>query len=301
MHPLNKLPLSALRAVEAIGRLGTLAAAADELGVTSGALSQRLAKAEARLGVPLFLREATGLRATEACERILPRLSLGMEHLASALELLEDDETTLTVTVAPIFASRWLIWRIHRFHELEPTISVRVEPRVDMVDFRNSEVDVGIRVGTSPGRHVSASKLLDQRVFPVCSPEIALRVHKPEDLLKLPIIRENDDLFGWKTWLANTGLSVPPAVPGPTYADASLCLDAAMTGQGVFMAWETLASDAIKAGQLVAPVPGRCETGQSYWFVAHPRSAKKSKTVKFRRWLEAELMQSVIEWRSGGD
>lgn len=296
MQNLNRLPLSALRAVEAIGRLGTLARAADELGVTVGAVSQRLAKAEARLDRPLFLRRPAGLDPTEDLARVLPRLTLGMEHLASALAQLDQEDASLTVSVAPIFASRWLIWRIHRFHMREPSIRVRVEPRVEIVDFRTAAVDVGIRVGPTAGAHVVASKLLDQRVFPICTPDIARTISGPEDLFTHPIIRETDDLYGWQLWLASKGLPMPQIPAGPTYTDASLCLDAAMTGQGIFMAWETLACDVLKTGQLAAPLPGRCETGNSYWLVTGPRAAGTRKIRVFERWLRDELERSVREW-----
>ena len=71
MRNLNTIPLSALRTIETIGRTGSLGAAASELGVTPGALSQRLTKAEAALGRPLFLRQPEGLQPTEACREMV--------------------------------------------------------------------------------------------------------------------------------------------------------------------------------------------------------------------------------------
>lgn len=299
MRQLNRVPLSSLRAIEAIGRIGTLIGAADELGVTPGAVSQRLARAEAQLRLALFTREPAGMKPTDCCVRVLPHLTLGMEHLATAVAYMADiDRCTLTVSVAPIFASRWLIWRIGKFYDAEPSISVRIEPRVEVIDLRTSEVDICIRVGASPGRGVTAAKLLEQRVFPVCSPELARRVTTPEEILSLPVIRENEALFGWDIWLKAHGLSLSEQKPGPTYGDASLCLDAAMTGQGVFMAWESLACDMLKAGRLEAPLPKRCPTGQSYWLVTNPKSARKPAVEKFRQWLAAELNASAKEWRA---
>ncbi|MGZ2258393.1 LysR substrate-binding domain-containing protein [Roseobacter sp. A03A-229] len=299
MRQLNRIPLSSLRAVEAIGRIGTLAGAAEELGVTQGAVSQRLAKAERDLGLRLFHRRPAGLSPTEACAQILPRLTLGMESLAAAVDQMSaHNRQSLVVSVAPIFASRWLIWRIRDFHEQEPSISIRVEPRAEVVDFRSSEVDVGLRVGLAPGEGVRASKLLDQRVFPVCSPELAARIETLDDLLACPIIRENEDLFGWDIWLKDKHVTLPEDAPGPTYADASLCLDAALTDQGVFMAWETLACDMLAMGRLVAPFADRRETGQAYWFVSNGTTPLREPVRKFQDWLERELAQSVSEWQS---
>lgn len=301
MQNLNTIPLSALRAIEAIARNGTLARAAEELGVTAGALSQRLAKAEAALGRPLFIRLSTGLKPTEICAEVAPRLTRAITDLSAIVsDIRSIDNTTLTVSVAPIFASRWLIWRIHRFNQQIPTISIRIVPTIEMVDLDRSEVDVGIRVGEDAAIGTGAIKLLDQRVFPVCSPDIAKRVRTPADLLGLPVIRENDRLYGWDSWLAEQGFSTPTLKPGPTYADASLCLDAVMTGQGVFMAWETLACDALERGQVVSPFHQRSRTGATYWFATSRISARKPSVRKFRSWLETELECSVRQWEKTG-
>lgn len=298
MKNLNAIPLSALRVIEAVARTGSLTRAADEMGVTPGALSQRLAKAEEALGQPLFLREAQGMRPTEACARVASRLSQSMAGLSSVVADLRNEQCNdvVTVTVAPIFASRWLIWRIGAFTAAHPQISLRLLPSAEVVDLDRSDVDAAIRFRRSPraGTNVAEGevKLLDQRVFPVCSVDLAATIKSPRDLVSLPVIRENDRLAGWAEWLAAHGLSPSDLRPGPTYADASLCLDAAMLGQGVFMAWQTLASDAVARGQVVAPLPGHWETGASYWFAASKWSARNPAVRKFRDWLLAEMAKS---------
>lgn len=298
MRNLNVIPLSALRAVEAIARTGTLARAAEELGVTAGALSQRLAKAETAFGQTLFIRTSSGLKPTEICTQIAPRLTRAMIDLSSVVsDMRLAENTALTVSVAPIFASRWLIWRIRKFHEENPSISVRVVPTTEVVDLDRSEVDIGIRVGEDPALGIGAVKLLDQRVFPVCSPEISERIKAPADLAKIPAIREDEMLYGWKAWLAEQAISTLSLKAGPTYTDASLCLDAAMTGQGIFMAWETLACDALERGQVVSPFRQRSMTGATYWFATRRMSARKPSVLKFQSWLEKELDCSMRHWK----
>ena len=298
MHNLNAIPLSALRAIEAIARTGTLGRAAEELGITAGALSQRLTKAEEVLGQPLFIRATSGLHPTEICAEIAPRLTRAMTELSSVVsDIRAPENNVLTVSVAPIFASRWLIWRIKEFNEENPDISLRVMPAIEIVDLDRSDVDVGIRVGEDSMIGANAVKLLDQRVFPVCSYEIAKRIKTTNDLLEIPVIRENEKLYGWQSWLSDQGINGQALPAGPTYADASLCLDAAMTGQGVFMAWETLACDALRQGQIVAPFDHRAKTGATYWFATSRSSARKTSVKKFKEWLDAELACFVEFWQ----
>lgn len=276
--------------------------AAQELGVTVGALSQRLAKTEAALQQTLFVRSSTGLQPTDICKEIAPRLTSAFRELSNIVsDLQQSNQNSLTVTVATIFASRWLIWRIKKFTDQNPHICLRILPTNDVVDLDNSEADVGIRVGADFGPGDGITKLLDKLVFPVCSPDIAAQIKTPADILKFPIIRENDKFIGWEAWLTEVGLADQNLRPGPTYADGSLCLDAAMTGQGIFMAWETLACDALERGLVSSPFSIRSDIGSSYWFACSKQSERNPSVRKFKSWLKDELECSVAHWNKQSD
>ncbi|MBC9245431.1 LysR family transcriptional regulator [Paracoccus sp. 11-3] len=294
MRDLNRISLVGLRAIEAVARLGGLVPAAAELGVTPGALSQRISRTEAQLGLPVFHRTAQGLRPTETGALIVARLSRGMAELAAAIALASPaQDDVLNVSAAPLFASRWLIWRLPRFTAAHPDIRVRIEPVSRMVTPGLDGIDIGLRVGKGDWSGVRAEKLLDQRVMPVCAPALAARITVPSDLLSLPIIRENDRLHGWREWLVPHGIDVGQLPDGPEYADGGLCLDAATSGQGVFMAWETLAIDRLTKGSLTAPLPGRALTGDAYWFVTASEGRRKPAVARFRDWLTKEMKQAA--------
>jgi DNA-binding transcriptional LysR family regulator len=290
MRNLSRFHLNGLRAVEAAGRLGTLRAAADELGVTIGAVSQQILRAEEQIGRPLFERLPKGLRPTPFGQDILKYLSAGFMEISAGLALAErrrDD--VLTVSVAPVFASKWLVWRLQRFHDLFPDIRIRIDADVALVDPDTSDVDVCIRVGWGNWPHVKAERLIDQLIFPVCSPRLAERLRKPADLATIPIIREPTPMFGWDAWLGPNGLDESILGGGPVFSDASLCLDAAVAGQGVFLAWETLAGDAMSFGRLSAPFPDRYSTGIAYWFVTSGTLPRTRAVAAFHDWLKGEL------------
>ncbi|WP_227285394.1 LysR substrate-binding domain-containing protein [Boseongicola sp. H5] len=299
MRELNRVHLSGLRAVEAVGRLHGLQPAADELGVSIGAVSQQVKKTEAALGRTLFHRTPAGMRPTKAGDEVLVHLGRGMAELATAVRLAgRGAEDRLVVSVAPIFASRWLVWRLSDFHARFPDIRVRIEPDMALVNPDETDVDVCIRVGRGGWPGVVAEKLLDQRVFPVCTAQMAGRLAAPADLAHVPVIRENEALFGWDVWLGAQGLSPDILGEGPTYADASLCLDAAIAGQGVFLAWETLACPALEMGQLVTPFPQRFQTGVHYWVIARQSGLRARAIAQFTSWLKAEMQASVRQWRA---
>ena len=302
MRNLNRTSLGGLRAIEAAGRLGSLRAAAAEIGVTVGAVSQQIQKAEQQLGRALFERLPKGLTPTAHGEAVIRHLTTGMSELSAAVALAERRrEDTLTVSVAPVFAGKWLVWRLNDFHERHPDIRIRVDAAMPLVDPDTSDVDVCIRVGKGHWPDVDAERLVDQRVFPVCSPELARQLTAPEDLSRVPIIRDAGQVYSWNIWLGPNGLDEAILGDGPVFSDGSLCLDAAIAGQGVFLAWEMLAADALRMGRVTAPFPGRHPTGYAHWFVVGKRLPKSRSVRDFETWLRGQLDASLNAARPADD
>ncbi|MEP3246565.1 MAG: LysR substrate-binding domain-containing protein [Sneathiella sp.] len=290
MKNLNRVHLGSLRAVEAVGRLGSLKGAAAELGVTPGAISQQIRKAEEQLGLILFERRPKGLTLTSMGESILVPLNHGFSELSSAVHhATQKQNNTLTLSVAPVFAGKWLVWRLQDFNRKHPDIRIRVEATNFLTTPGHDDIDACIRVGTGPWPDVKAAKLVDHRIFPVCSPAFASVLQSPSDLSRVPIIRDQGEMFSWNNWLEPNGLDDTLLKEGPSFSDGSLCLDAAIAGQGVFLAWETLASDALKARQIIAPFPGRYPTGFAYWLITAGHEKPAQMLQDLEHWLREEL------------
>jgi LysR family glycine cleavage system transcriptional activator len=294
MKDLNAVHLNGLRAAEAAGRLGSLQAAAVELGVTIGAVSQQIIKTEKQLGRVLFERSPRGLVATPFGESFLPRLTGGFETLDQAVASAKRrDETILTISVAPVFAARWLVHRLDRFTEKHPDIRLRIDATTALVNLERAGVDIGIRVGAGDWPDVKAELLLAQEIFPVCSPAIAEKLKQPADILKIPAVIDGHSTLSWEMWLREVGLSGEQMVTRHIFNDASLCLDAAIAGQGVMLAWQTLAAYSLIEKRLVMPFPLRATTGFAHYFVTPP-SRRESKTVlAFKQWVRDEIAGSM--------
>lgn len=294
MKDLNSIHLNGLRAVEAAGRLGSLQAAAEELAVTIGAVSQQIIKTEKQLGRILFERTPRGLLATPFAESFLPRLTGGFETLNQAVvSARRRDETILTISVAPVFAARWLVHRLDRFTEKHPDIRLRIDATTALVNLENTGVDIGIRVGAGEWPGVKAELLLAQEAFPVCSPGIAEKLKRPADILTIPAVIDGHSTLSWEMWLREVGLSGEQMQTRHVFNDASLCLDAAIAGQGVMLAWQTLAGYSLIEKRLVMPFPVRARTGFGHYFVT-PLSRRETKTVSaFKQWVREEIAESM--------
>ena len=109
MKDLNRVHLNGLRAAEAAGRLGSFPAAAQELGVTVGAVSQHILKLERQMGRLLFERTGRGVAALPSAAAILAELTQGMTRLDHAVaQALRQEDNTLILSTAPVFAAKTL-------------------------------------------------------------------------------------------------------------------------------------------------------------------------------------------------
>lgn len=289
-----RIPLNAIRAIEIVARRGALAPAAEELGVTPGAVSQHLKRAEERLGIELFERTPQGLRPSPALKQVLPLLGQGFATLAEAMGALRgSDEHVLTVTMGSVFASRWLIWRIAKFTALYPDIEVRLVVTGTMIDLRHSDIDCGIRFGRGDWPGVTAELVGGTSYAPVVAPELAQRLRTPADLADVPIIIDRVGMLPWDDWFRAVGIDDPPVPHGPTLDDPALAFDAAISGQGALLTVDLMAADAISDGRLVRPFDISVESQLGYWFIVVDGRREPKKTRLFREWLRAEVPDSA--------
>jgi DNA-binding transcriptional LysR family regulator len=287
------IPLNAIRAIEIVARRGALAPAADELGVTPGAVSQHIRRAEERLGIELFERTPQGLRPTDALRAVLPQLTAGFNTLAQGMANLRGaDEHVLTVTCGAVFASRWLIWRIAKFNRLHPEIETRLVVTGNMIDLQHSDIDCGIRFGRGSWPGTVAELIGGNRYSPVAAPPIAAKLRRPEDLADVPVIRDTASMLPWEPWFAAAGVA-PVDVSGPRYDDPALAFDAAISEQGVLMTIDLMSADAVSDGRLVRPFDVAVEADVGYHFVVAEGRRVARKVRLFREWLRAEVPDSV--------
>lgn len=294
MKNLNLVHLNGLRALEAVGRLGSLQAAAGELGVSIGAVSQQIIKAEAQLGHTIFERRPKGLVPTDIGKPVLGRLTESFEKMSEAVALAQRrDNNCLTISVAPVFAARWLVRRLESFVRQFPDIVLRIDATLKLIDPATSDIDLGIRVGDGHWQGVNSELILAQEVFPVVAPSLLDALRSPRDVLSMPAVIDGPAMFDWNVWLKEVGLDGEKINARHVFSEASLCIDAVMSGQGMMLAWQTLAADAIFEGRLAVPFPIRARTGFGHYFITAKDQRESQKVKVFKSWLRKELASSM--------
>jgi LysR family transcriptional regulator, glycine cleavage system transcriptional activator len=285
-------PLNALRAFEAAARHLSFTRAAAELHVTQTAISHQIKALEERLGVRLFRRLPRGLLLTEAAQRLLPPVRDAFDQIALATERLAAGGAgaTLTVSVLPSFAAKWLVPRLGRLRAAHPDLDLRISASSELVDFARDDVDVGIRMGSGVYPGLRVERLFGEALVPVCSPLLREGPHpllRPEDLAH-HVLLHDDDYAGWELWLRLAGVPGVLARRGPVFTDSGMVVQAAAEGQGVALARRVLAAGDLAAGRLVQPFDVSIPHDLAYYLVCPEATAEQPKIAAFRSWLLAE-------------
>jgi len=291
-------PLSALRAFEAAARLASFSKAAEELNVTPAAISHQIAALEADLGVSLFRRRNRLVELTPSARVLLPGLSEAFAGIHASVRRLRahNDTGTLNVTASPSFAGKWLVQRLHRFQEKWPEIDVRISATDAMIDLTRGDFDIAIRYGTGRYPGLDVELLLENEVFPVCSPELLDNgppIDRPADLLRHALIHDQavdrDPLAPtWSMWLRAAGVGEAPHSPGLSVSTNHLALEAAIGGHGVTLANSTIAEADLVGGRLIRLFSLSLPDLFAFWIVSAPGALERPKVRAFRDWLRQE-------------
>lgn len=301
-------PFQSLRVFEAAARLGSFARAAEELGVSAGAVSQHIRAIEDFAGQPLFRRLGRGVELTEAGHAAFEHASVAISESLQAGRAMRVRfrARRVSVSVAPSFASKWLLPRLGEFQTMHPDADVRMSADMNLADFAGGELDFAIRYGPGGYEGLHHERLMSEMVVVAGSPGLLNRmaIASATDLISAPLIHDDSEdrdpaCPTWAMWFAARGLRHADAERGLRFNQSSLALEAAAAGKGFVLAKKQLAGDDIDAGRLVTPLDREATpVSFAYWLV-WPRGRRFEPTQRaFIDWLRAGT--SAAESELGG-
>ncbi|TGD99382.1 transcriptional regulator GcvA [Methylobacterium nonmethylotrophicum] len=282
-------PLNALRAFEAAARLGSFKAAADELGVTHGAVSQQVRGLEAWLQARLFERHNRRVVLTPAACTYLAEVGPALDRIAAATaQYGHEAQGVLRVNAPATFALRWLVPRLARFRAQHPAIQVRLETANQPLEALPAPYDVVIRGGPDTFYGFTARPFLSEQRLPVCSPGLRERVPLDtlQDLSRHTLLHSASLPRLWDDWLAAAGIPGLAPAAALTLDHFYLTLQAALDGIGLAMGPTALIADDLAAGRLVAPFPGPRLPARTY--CTYVREGRAETVAAFLAWIEGE-------------
>ncbi|MFW8634842.1 LysR substrate-binding domain-containing protein [Cribrihabitans pelagius] len=293
-------PLTALTAFEAAARHLSFKNAAEELGVTPGAVSHQVKALEAELQAPLFRRRHRGVELTEEGEALFETLASAFSRISRSLRSIRGRSIGDTVTIGSTsaVASLWLSPAVVRFWRKHPDVNVNqiVQDR----PFRAApEVDFYIRYGRDPDPRLEQTELYRDHLVPVGNAEAAARLVQcslqelaGERLLHLE--SEDKSWTTWADWFRQLGYTGPLA-PGVRVNNYSVALQAAQEGVGLALGWQRLLRPLLQSGQLTPIGPHLLPAPHGFHLAGRPDEDLPPAARLLRDWVIAAVRQETNE------
>lgn len=295
LAPRRFLPsIASLRALEALDRLGSATAVAEELSQTQSAVSRQLQALEAQLGTELIIRERKKMRLTPAAQDYAADIRAALQQIAQAsLKLqINPEGGSLNLAILPTFGMRWLVPRLAQFAQLHPEVTINMSTRLSRFNFATEPFDAAIHYGAPDWPGTGHLRLLDEQVLPVCAPGLitdAVIAH-PRDLLAYPLLQIQTRPYAWRQWFSSYGVEAT-GITGTIYDQFNTITQAAIHGLGIALLPDYLARPELESGRLVAAYGTATRSLGSYYLIWPQDKARNKSLGLFRDWLatQAEL------------
>lgn len=289
-------PLRALQAFEAVARTGSVMAAALELGVSAGAVSQQIRKIEELLDLRLFERCGKGMELSTWGRPYYKELAAAFDRLRAAQQNLWRlrTESGLAVSCLSSMASKWLGPLLFDWQAAHATSRLRLIGAETEPDLKSGDTDFRISYGLLSRHHAHHVELFTDWIVPACSPDLLRHrpVHTPKDLLKLPLIDIDWETVhqpppDWTDWARSVGVTDRVASSSLTFSLSSTAIDAALAGRGLVLAPMSMIGRDLAEGRLALPLDHRLQLPHPY-FLAWDRAAlTKPFGHEFQQWVLA--------------
>lgn len=288
---LGKLPsLNGLKAFEVSARHLSFRLAAEELGVTQGAVAQQVRGLEAELGVKLFERMPRGLVLTGEGRGYITDIRRAFEIIAQATGDLRPQPVRLTISTTPTFASKWLIPRLPDFTARHPDLDLHILATERMSGFQADGVDLAVRYGRPPfGPGLAAELLFEQEIIAVCSPVLLRDRRPPKTSAELAdYVLLHDAHNSWPEFIdRHFGGAAQASYKGISFNQTAHAIEAAIAVQGIVLANRDFVARDMAEGRLVQIVEGAL-SGPSDFYLVWPRYRKSSALETVIAWMREE-------------
>ncbi len=257
--------LTGLLAFDIVSQHGNLTGAAEALGLTQSAISQRIKSLEVELGVKLFRREHRGVTLTAEGLRLLNVVGPAMKHINTSVISLMERKSNPRVRISADFAfsTFWLLPRLsHLRSELGDEIEIQILASQVPPDEQMDDCDIKIHVLESGHMKRNDELLLQETVGAVCSPGFLERngpFGSPQDLLGAQLLSlskpSSAEWQTWQGWFTELGVTGSRSRNYVSFNNYDMVTQAAMAGEGVALGWLGLVDDLLDKGLLVKAVP----------------------------------------------
>ena len=281
-------PLTAIEAFDAVARLGSIKAAAQELSLSAPALSRRVQALERFIDRPLFERRHQAMVLNQDGEQLLAQVSPALDALSDAVETMTSpaEVLRLRLSILPLYASQKLFPHLGELRAEHPELHLDIDTGGHGITRLGEGVDVAIALARSIDPALYARRLDRNRVYAIASKTLiegADPVTRPEQLSGLTVLLHRDMPDTFTAWRRAAGLSEFEPAAIDHFDSGALMLEAAAQGLGVAFMHESHFDDA-RDPRLTRLFDIDVESPYSYWFVCRPRALMQRPVRLFHDW-----------------
>ncbi len=269
--------LRALQVFEAVGRLGTATAAAAELCVSTGAVSQQIQHLEQSLSVDLFARQGRSLALTPVGQSYFKYVRFAFDQLRSAREDLQFAQDRPGIVIAAPYACiGWLQSSILAWRGLHPNASIRIVDWGEEI-FQSNLIDFWLSSDADALPAGNFTELFTDHVVPACSTDFAAQrsIGSIAKILSSPLIHIEWDerrvrAPSWEDWARSVAQKPLRETGKLKFANARAAIQAALGDQGFVLVPVSMIEDELSAGRMVVPVERPLKMPKPYYLASTP-------------------------------
>lgn len=282
-------PLTAIEAFMQVARLGSVKAAAEELALSSPALSRRVQALERFLGRSLFDRTPQAMRLTVEGEQLLHAVAPHIAGLNDAIEKLTTASPVLRLRlgVLPLFATQQLFPLLPELRGQHPELHLDIDTAPHALQRLGDGLDAAITLQREVDPALYSYRLDRNQIFAIGARSMVEgpdALKRPEDLARTTVFLHRDLPDAFDAYRTQLGLPQLEPMTTDFYDSGQLILEAAAQGLGVAMMHESHLRNA--NDPRLVPLFGVSVTSPySYWFACRPRALETRAVRLFRDWL----------------
>lgn len=290
--PRRFLPsIPSLLALEAVDRLGSASAAAEDLSLTQSAISRQLKQLEQQMEVDLIARDQMRMQLTPAGASFAKEARAILSRLAQASVKLRanPDGGSLNLSILASFGLHWLAPRLKDFVGKYPGITVNLQTHNLPFSFDAGTAQAAIHYGSRDWPGVDYMPLMPKHVLPVCAPGLLTEPLKhPLQLLQYPLLHLETHPDSWEQWFSLHDVAAE-RLQGMLFDQSSAMTQAAVHGLGIALLPTFLADAEVATGRLQLAIEDDPVTLGEYFLVWPAEHADDYPLIKFRDWLLGQI------------
>ena len=283
--------LNQLKAFEATARHLSFSKAADELHVTHAAVSHQVKALEDYLETRLFDRLTRSIKLTDKAKKYYQDAKEALDIIETSTAAFFQDRVSgvLKISVAPSFATRWLLPRLEDFREQYANLEIQVEPTIEIVDLRKDDVDLAIRHGKGRWPGLTSTKLFEELLVPIAAPNLIKSMRKDDFWLET-LVGASPRKHEWKNWVESFTQMPAPNLNVVFYPTQALAIDAAIAGGGIALADRRLIENDVLENRLSVLKDFAYPNKKGFYLSSRKGSYEEAKTKVFCAWIIEQLM-----------